>query len=75
MKKLILPIVVLMISGCTHLNVNATICNKIASDPNAIVPQECKKYDKKKADKAFNKVVNDKKVSKQDIEFSKKQEE
>lgn len=74
MYKLILPTVALIISGCSYFSVNATMCDQIASEPNSVVPQECQKYDKKKAEKAFNKVVNDKKVTDKDIEFSKEQE-
>lgn len=74
MNKLILPAVALMISGCSYFSVNATMCDQIASEPNAVVPQECRDYNKKEAEKAFNKVVNEKKVTDKDIEFSKEQE-
>jgi hypothetical protein len=67
-------ILAFMMSGCSYFTFNATMCDQIASDPNAVVPQECKIYDEKKADKAFNKVVNEKKVSDKDIEFHKEEE-
>ena len=63
-----------MMSGCSYFTFNATMCDQIASDPNAVVPQECKVYDEKKADKAFNKVVDEKKISDKDIEFHKEEE-
>ena len=56
-------------SGCSYFTFNAAMCEQIARDPNAVVPQECKNYDKKKAEKAFNKVVNEKKTSNEEIEF------
>ena len=63
-----------MMSGCSYFTFNATICDQISRDPSAVVPQECKIYDEKKADKAFNKVVNEKKISDKDIEFHKEEE-
>jgi len=67
-------ILAFMMSGCSYFTFNATMCDQIASDPNAVVPQECKIYDEKKADKAFNKVVDEKKISDKDIEFHKEEE-
>ena len=72
-KLAILP--ALLLSGCSYFTFNAAMCDQIASEPGATVPQECRDYDEKKADKAFNKVVDDKKVSKKDIEFNKEQTE
>ena len=63
-----------LLSGCSYFTINATICDEIASDPNAIVPQECQIYDEKKADKAFNKVIDEKKTSDKDIKFEKEDE-
>jgi len=60
----------LVMSGCSHVRINASMCDQIAQDPNAQIPQECRDYSKKEADKAFDKVVNEKKVSKKDIEFT-----
>jgi hypothetical protein len=51
------------------------MCEQIASEPNSVMPNECQDYDEKKADKAFNKVVNEKKVTDKDIKFSKEQSE
>jgi len=67
-------ILAFMMSGCSNFTFNATMCEQIASDPSAVVPQECKNYDEKKADKAFNKVVDEKKISDKDIEFHKEEE-
>ena len=58
----------LLMSGCSYFTFNATMCEEIASQPNKTVPQECKNYDEKEADKAFDKVVQEKKVSDKDSE-------
>ena len=42
----------LVIGGCTHFKVNAAMCDQIRSDPNQVVPQECRNYDEKEAEKA-----------------------
>jgi hypothetical protein len=31
------------------------MCDQIANDPNAVMPKECRNYNEKEADKAFNK--------------------
>jgi hypothetical protein len=31
------------------------MCDQIASDPNAIIPQECRNYNEEEAQKAFDK--------------------
>jgi hypothetical protein len=72
-KFLLLPMA-FMVSGCSYFTFNGTMCDEIASDPQATVPQECRNYDEKKADKAFNKVVNEKKVADKDITFDKEEE-
>jgi hypothetical protein len=51
------------------------MCEQIASKPNQSVPQECKNYDEKEADKAFDKVVEKKKVPDKDIKFDKEEAE
>jgi hypothetical protein len=61
----------LMVSACSGVTVTAAMCDQIANDPSAPpIPKECKDYNEKEAQKAFNKVVDEKKVSDQDIEFS-----
>jgi hypothetical protein len=61
----------LLFSACAQIDVNATMCDQIASDPSAPqIPQECRDYSEKEAQKAFDKVVDEKKVSKKDIEFT-----
>ncbi len=62
---------ILFLTGCSNITITAAMCNKLERDPTATVPQECRAYSEKEADKAFNKVVNEKKVSDSDIEFHK----
>lgn len=50
---------------------NASMCDQIASEPNSIMPKECRAYDEKEAQKAFDKTKT-KVESKEDIvEFNK----
>ncbi len=69
MYKIVL-LIALLLSGCSNFTVNATMCDKVASEPGVTVPKECRNYNEKEADKAFNKVVDEKKVSDKDIEFN-----
>ncbi len=76
MYKLIISLG-LLVAGCTNVTVNGTICEDvgIGSDRDLQgIPQECKDYDEKKADKAFHKVRDEKKVSDKDIKFNKEEE-
>ena len=77
MFKLLLAVVgIFVLSACSNVAVNATMCDQIASDPTAPqIPQECRDYSEKEADKAFNKIVDEKKVSKKDIEFTRERGE
>jgi hypothetical protein len=61
---------ILIVAGCSQIKISTTMCDQVAQDPNSQqIPQECRDYNEKEADKAFDKVVDDKKVSKKDIEF------
>jgi trehalose-6-phosphate synthase len=61
----------LLFSGCSNMTFNATMCDQIASDPNAVMPKECINYSEEEAQKAFYK-TKDKVESKEDIvEFNK----
>jgi len=73
MYKIVISLAVFM-SGCANFTFNGSMCDQIASDPNQTVPQECRNYDEKEADKAFDKVVNEKKISDKDIKFEKEDE-
>ncbi|MFT7004383.1 MAG: hypothetical protein ACJAWW_001741 [Sulfurimonas sp.] len=61
----------LLFSGCANVTFNATMCDQIASDPNAVMPKECMIYNEEEAQKAFDK-TKVKLESKEDIvEFNK----
>ena len=65
-------IAVLFFSGCSHFTFNATMCNQIASDPTATVPEECRIYNEEEAQKAFDNNKNTTTTSDEDIiEFNK----
>lgn len=65
-------IAILMFSACSRYTVSAPMCDKIKSDPDAVLPQECRNYSEEEATKAFNKTK--KKQSKEDIiEFNKEE--
>jgi len=54
---------------------NATMCNQIASDPHATVPEECRNYVEAEAQKAFDK-VSDKQESRENvIKFTKDEDD
>lgn len=66
-------IAVFALAGCSSVTFNATMCDQIASDPHATMPQECRNYSEAEAEKAFNK-TKDKHESKENIiEFNKDQ--
>lgn len=44
-------IVPFAVSGC-YFQVNAPMCDQIRTDPNQVVPQECRNYNEKEAEKA-----------------------
>jgi len=69
----ILVVTSFIFSGCSHFTFNKQMCDQIASQPNAIVPQECMKYSEKDAQKAFDNIKNKHKTSNKDIiKFEKK---
>ena len=54
MRNLLLFATLAFVSGCSNFTINGTICDQIATDPNTQnIPQECRKYDEKEAEKAF----------------------
>ena len=61
----------LILGGCSNITFNAAMCDKIASDPQAVMPEECRNYNEEEAQKAFDKTKH-KVESKEDIvEFHK----
>lgn len=67
-KKILLYSLVysLMFSGCSHFKFNWVTCDQISSDPNAVMPEECRNYDEEEAQKSFDNTKND--VSKSEDE-------
>lgn len=74
MKKIISYITLSLIGNlfcaCSYFTFNATICEQIASDPLATVPQECRIYNEDEAQKSFDDTQNKKMESNETIEFS-----
>ena len=65
----------LVLGGCANFHVNSTMCDQVANEPNMTVPKECRNYNEASADKASNKIVDQKKVSDKDIQFIQDEEE
>ena len=71
MYKIVI-IATLLLSGCANFKVTGTMCDDINREPGVTIPEECRAYDEKKADKAFNKKRNEQIHSVEDIiEFNK----
>jgi len=68
----ILMIATLLLSGCSNFKVTATMCDSINREPGTTIPEECRAYNKKKADEAFDNKRNKQIESAEDIiEFNK----
>ena len=68
-------LIVLLFSGCSNITFNATMCDQIASDPHAIMPEECRNYVEEEAQKAFDKTKEKQNLEVTDdmVKFNKKQ--
>lgn len=73
MYKILLPMA-LLLTGCANFTVNGTLCDQIASEPGAIIPKECRAYNEQEAEKAFNKVDDEKKIADKDLKVEKEEE-
>lgn len=75
MKKIVFLALLASFGGCSNFSINAPICDQIQQEPNTQnIPQECKKYDKKKADAAYDKKKEQQKADVEDIiEFQKEE--
>ena len=77
MKKIILVTSVLSVvlfSGCSYFTFNAAMCEQIAKEPNAVIPEECRNYSEAEAEKAFNKTkVKTSTEVKEELEFHKEE--
>lgn len=74
MYKILLLVIVVAFSACSHFRFNAEMCEQIASEPGSIIPQECIDYNEEDAQKAFDKVKKTKKPSDKDIIFNQEKE-
>ena len=65
-------ITVLLLSGCSHFTFNKQMCEQIISEPNSVIPRECKPYVEEDAQKAFDNTKGKVQTSDEDIiEFNK----
>jgi hypothetical protein len=70
MYKFLIIAVMFLFVGCSNVTFNAQMCDKIASDPKATIPQECIPYIEEEAAKAS--VEESEKITpKESIEFTK----
>ena len=62
--------------GCSYFTFNASMCEQIASDPHAIMPEECRNYVEEEVQKAYDNTKHEKVESKEDLlEFNKEDKE
>jgi len=52
MYKFLMIAVAILFSGCSTMTINEQMCDRIALDPKATVPQECVPYIEEEAAKA-----------------------
>lgn len=73
MKKIYIVslVITIFLGACSHFRFNATICNKIASEPGSTIPEECRVYNEEEATKAFNQENKKKFESDESVEFNK----
>jgi len=65
-----------LLAGCSHFTFNAAMCENIASDPHATMPEECRNYVEKDAEKAFNKTKHERIEKNEELlEFNKEEKE
>ncbi len=63
--------IILMFSGCSNITFNASMCDSIASDPQAVMPEECRNYNEEEAQKAFDQTKHQQESKEDIIEFTK----
>ena len=70
-----IPILALAFSACSSFSINASMCDKIASDPHQMMPEECRNYSEEEAKKAFFKTKTKSQSRDDIIKFSKDADE
>jgi len=75
MKKLLL-LLTLLLSANAEITINATLCDKIATDPHSTLPKECKNYVEADAQKAFDNTKEKKglEITEDMLKFKKEQD-
>ena len=63
-------LIAILFTACAHFTFNASICDRIASDPHATMPEECRIYNEEEADIAFYNLNNKPMESNVTIEFT-----
>ena len=58
-----------LFTACSYFTLNAAICEQIASDPLATMPEECRIYNEDEAQKSFDNTQNKNMESNESIEF------
>jgi hypothetical protein len=72
MNKITLVVCSILFLGCANMTFNAAMCDQIASEPNAVIPKECRNYLEEEAQKAFDNTKHKREQSADDtIEFKK----
>jgi len=61
----------LTFSGCSNITFNASMCDQIASDPHAVMPEECRIYKEEEAQRAFEKTKQKHESTEDIVEFNK----
>ncbi len=73
MKKPILYItlslIAVLFTACTNFTLNTAMCEQIALDPLATMPEECRIYNEDEAQKSFDNTQNKNMESNESIEF------
>ena len=67
----IATLLALTLSAGMSFSINASMCDKIATEPNTMVPEDCQNYSEEKAQKAFDKTKKKRTNIDDRIEFSK----
>ncbi|MBL0708221.1 MAG: lipoprotein [Sulfurimonas sp.] len=62
-----------VLSACSHFTLNASMCDSIASEPNAVMPEECRNYNEEEADKAFNQTKHKQQSEEETLEYKNSQ--
>lgn len=74
MLRLYTTIFIFLFSGCSYFTFSMAMCEQLAQDPNAVMPQECRNYNEDEANKAFFKTKPTTDIQEDDIIFKNDEE-